>query len=94
MLYHFTYRGVRTYVGENEGIGIFFGEIRRPGGWYSFQGDSLASVEAAFHDVVDEFMSEPDAMALFRDHVGSVIQSPPLPSEPGIEVFDRGTQVG
>jgi len=74
----FIYRGVRSHAVQNLETGIFFGEVKRPGCSYSFQGDTPASVEAAFHDVVDEFLSGDYGRALFDS-----LSTPPSDAEAG-----------
>jgi len=61
------YRGIRGKIIQNLETGIFFGEIIHGGWMFSFQGDSLASAEAAFHDAVDEFMSSEDLNKILTD---------------------------
>ena len=92
MLYELSYCGIRAHVLRDWDTGIFFGELEHEGCSYSFQGDSLASAEAAFHDVVDEFYAGGDPLNRFRysELDKSQKASTPLPADPDDEKFNFG----
>jgi len=90
MIYNMTYRGIQATVMRCSTTGIFFGEIDKEGCSYSFQGDSLASAEAAFHDVIEECLSKQVTEADFNVDESPAIAADPTSSLPESDPFSHG----